>query len=70
VPISNNLFQTNNCLVLKFEFLAEILGKMHSFVIICPSRNIYKVACVHTSGEIDNFSTHCSALIAVAAGQI
>jgi len=30
----------------------------------------YKVVCVHTSGEVDNFNTHCSALIAAATGQI
>ena len=44
---------------------AEIYMKLHYFVTVLS--RLYKVVCVHTSGEVD---AHCAAFILVATGQI
>jgi len=35
--------------------------KVHYSVTILSLSQHYKVVCVHTSGEVDSFNTHCSA---------
>jgi len=41
--------------------------------VFCRSQSLITLqgsVCVHTSAEVDSFSTHCSALIAAATCQI
>jgi len=51
------------------HFFTESYVKLQYFVTILSLRTLQGSVCVHTSGEVDSFNPHCSALTAAATCQ-
>ena len=68
MPISCHFQHYKTLLVAGWVSFAESYVKLQYFVTILSLH--YKVACVHTAGEVDGFNIHCSALFAAATCRI